>query len=84
MERLLQDDVVMLPASGLIPSPEVLTCSSPRVLSIELNGATGETRWLEAIIRSAKDLESVRFCYDGESEEPGSLLHLIRNWAGPS
>lgn len=74
----MQHDARVQANSGLIPSPDVLTCSSPRVLWIELNPASGDTRWLEPFIRHTKDLESVRFCHDGESEEPGSLLRLIR------
>jgi GT2 family glycosyltransferase len=78
VERPLQDDAVVPAASNLIPPPDVFTCSGPRVLWIESNTAADPAQWLEPIIRHTKDLESVRFCHDGEAEEPGSLLRLIR------
>lgn len=62
---------------GLIPAPETLTCPGPRVLWIELSAATDDVSWLEAIIRRTNDLESIRFCHDGESEQPDNLLRLM-------
>jgi hypothetical protein len=61
------------------PSPDALTCPGPRTINIELDAPTTDVDWLESILLTTHEQESVRFCYNPESKQPEDLQSLIRS-----